>query len=209
MMPESLSSLLASGGPVVALLLALSIAATALLLLKLWQFATTGVGRHAALRKALSLWSEGRTEEAARTATAARSPAAKVFAHVLALAPGTAIDRAREDAERVAADELRGLRRHLRAIEVIAQSAPLLGLFGTVIGMIEVFRKLETSGAAADPSALAGGIWTALLATAMGLGVAIVFSAAGAWLEGVVENERSVMESALSGLFARYGASPA
>lgn len=205
MMPENLTTLLASGGPVVALLLFLSVAATALLLLKLWQFASLGVGRHAALRKALALWSEGRAEEAARAASAARSPAAKVFSHVLKLSPGTAIDRAREDAERVASDELRFLRRHLRAIEVIAQSAPLLGLFGTVIGMIEVFRQLQASGASADPASLAGGIWTALLATAMGLGVAIVFSAAGAWLEGAVENERSVMESALSGLFARYG----
>lgn len=203
-MPDELSAMLEAGGPVVALLLLLSVAATALLFLKLWQFAAMGVGRHGALRRAVALWIQGRGDDAARALGTTRNPAAKVFRHVLGLAPGTAVERAREDAERAAADELRALRRHLRAIEVIAQSAPLLGLFGTVIGMIQVFRQLEAAGAVVDPAQLAAGIWTALLATAMGLAVAIVFSAAGAWLEGIVENERAEMESALSGLFTHF-----
>jgi biopolymer transport protein ExbB len=85
---------------------------------------------------------------------------------------------------------------------VIAQSAPLLGLLGTVVGMIQAFNKLESSGAAVNPAQLAGGIWTALLATALGLGIAIVFSMVGAWFESKVENERSAIEMALTGFFA-------
>lgn len=58
-------------------------------------------------------------------------------------------------------------------LEIIAQVSPLIGLLGTVIGMIDSFNELELGGSLVDPSILAGGIWTALLTTAMGLIVAI------------------------------------
>ena len=54
-----------------------------------------------------------------------------------------------------------------------AQVSPLIGLLGTVIGMIDSFNKLELGGSLVDPAILAGGIWTAILTTAMGLIVAI------------------------------------
>jgi len=58
-------------------------------------------------------------------------------------------------------------------LEIIGQVSPLIGLLGTVIGMIDSFNELELGGSLVDPSILAGGIWTALLTTAMGLIVAI------------------------------------
>ncbi len=61
----------------------------------------------------------------------------------------------------------------LPSLEIIAQVSPLIGLLGTVIGMIDSFNELELGGSLVDPSVLAGGIWTALLTTAMGLIVAI------------------------------------
>ena len=61
----------------------------------------------------------------------------------------------------------------LPTLEVISQVSPLIGLLGTVIGMIDSFNELELGGSLVDPSILAGGIWTALLTTAMGLIVAI------------------------------------
>ena len=61
----------------------------------------------------------------------------------------------------------------LPSLEIIAQVSPLIGLLGTVIGMIVSFNELELGGSLVDPSILAGGIWTALLTTAMGLIVAI------------------------------------
>jgi biopolymer transport protein ExbB len=64
----------------------------------------------------------------------------------------------------------------LRPLEVIATVAPLLGLFGTVLGMIEAFKAMEAAGAQVDPAVLSGGIWQALLTTAVGLGVAIPVS---------------------------------
>lgn len=61
----------------------------------------------------------------------------------------------------------------LRPLEVIAASAPLLGLLGTVIGMIEAFSALSSAGSDINPSLLAAGIWKALLTTAAGLIVAL------------------------------------
>ncbi len=61
----------------------------------------------------------------------------------------------------------------LSILHVVAQSAPLLGLLGTVMGMIQAFIQIQTLGGQVNPSDLAGGIWTALVTTAAGLTVAI------------------------------------
>lgn len=64
------------------------------------------------------------------------------------------------------------LERFLNALGTIAAISPLLGLLGTVIGMIDVFAVITVQGAN-DTSQLAGGIWQALITTAAGLSVAI------------------------------------
>jgi len=64
------------------------------------------------------------------------------------------------------------LERFLNALGTIASISPLLGLLGTVIGMIDVFSVITVQGAN-DTSQLAGGIWKALITTAAGLSVAI------------------------------------
>ncbi|GAG69997.1 unnamed protein product [marine sediment metagenome] len=56
---------------------------------------------------------------------------------------------------------------------MIANVAPLLGLLGTVFGMIKAFMQIEMLGGSVDPSSLAGGIWEAMTTTAAGLTVAI------------------------------------
>ena len=70
-------------------------------------------------------------------------------------------------------DEFQKSERFLPSLEIISQTSPLIGLLGTVVGMIDSFNQLELGGSVVDPSVLAGGIWTALLTTAMGLIVAI------------------------------------
>jgi biopolymer transport protein ExbB len=98
-----------------------------------------------------------------------------------------------EEITRVAKRELAEARAGLRAIELIALIAPLLGLLGTVLGMIAAFRTLQESGGA-DPSDLAGGIWEALLTTAAGMAVAIPASIALTWFEGVTDRLRLDLE---------------
>jgi biopolymer transport protein ExbB len=204
-MSADLWTLLKLGGPVAVVLLLMSLIATVLSLFKAYQFFTRGVGKHRAAQAALSKWNSGMHEEALREVQAANSPVASILATAMQKITGKgAIAAIKEDVLRMALDEIRSLRSYLRGIELIAQTAPLLGLLGTVIGMIEAFNKLEGSGSAVNPAELAGGIWTALLATALGLMVAIVFSLAGAWLESRVENERAEMESLLTGVFAQH-----
>jgi biopolymer transport protein ExbB len=70
-------------------------------------------------------------------------------------------------------DLITEFRTSLRPLEVIAACAPLLGLLGTVIGMIEAFATLSSAGSDMNPALLAGGIWKALLTTAAGLIVAV------------------------------------
>lgn len=70
-------------------------------------------------------------------------------------------------------NKFKGIQFMMPSLEIISQVSPLIGLLGTVIGMIDSFNELELGGSLVDPSILAGGIWTALLTTAMGLLVAI------------------------------------
>lgn len=66
-----------------------------------------------------------------------------------------------------------GLRKYLRVINGVATVTPLLGLLGTVVGMIRAFNNIATADALGRPELLAGGISQALLTTAFGLSVAI------------------------------------
>ena len=80
-----------------------------------------------------------------------------------------AVTRASREAGR---QEAQKLERHIELIGTCAAISPLLGLLGTVVGMMAVFRDVEVSGLG-DPSQFANGIWQALITTAVGLAVAI------------------------------------
>lgn len=89
----------------------------------------------------------------------------------------TARQKSRADLEKVLnfkGDQLlAGFHKRLHALELISNIAPLLGLLGTITGMVQVFQKVASSTVAASPSLLAGGIWEALLTTVFGLMIAI------------------------------------
>jgi len=78
----------------------------------------------------------------------------------------------KESIEDVGRQVTHDLERFLDALGTIAEVSPLLGLLGTVFGMIEIFSELLHHGAG-DPTVLAGGISVALITTATGLSVAI------------------------------------
>lgn len=194
--------LLERGGPVVVIIALLSLAAMAVALLKFGQFLYYGVGRGRGVEAAIGHWIAGRSDEAVETASRRVGAAVFVLRHVMkALLRGAPEAVAREDAERVANLQLARLRSHLRVLEATAQIAPLLGLFGTVLGMMSAFQTLQAAGADADPAALAGGIWVALITTAAGLAVAIPAGLALYWFEGRVEREAGIIEAALSEVF--------
>jgi biopolymer transport protein ExbB len=70
-------------------------------------------------------------------------------------------------------DKLEQLSSSITFIRLVASSAPLLGLLGTVLGMIQAFKQVADMGGAVRPDTLASGIWVALLTTAEGLIIAI------------------------------------
>jgi biopolymer transport protein ExbB len=70
-------------------------------------------------------------------------------------------------------EEINTFGKNIRGLEVIATISPLMGLLGTVIGMVQAFSKVAEYQGQVDPGLLAGGIWVALLTTAAGLAVAI------------------------------------
>ncbi len=70
--------------------------------------------------------------------------------------------------------EAHALERNLLALATVAGLAPLLGFLGTVTGMIRAFMAVQRQGGSVDATVLAGGIWEALVTTAVGLSVGIV-----------------------------------
>jgi len=95
---------------------------------------------------------------------------------------------------------LRTLDKNLRGLAVIGSITPLLGLLGTVVGMIRAFMKIQELGGKVDASVLAGGIWEALITTAAGLSVAIPTLVAYHYFEGRVDNVDSQIKDIASEL---------
>jgi biopolymer transport protein ExbB len=110
---------------------------------------------------------------------------------------------AREEVMRLGARVMTQLRTGLRPLELIVTIAPLIGLLGTVLGMIEAFQALETTGGQADPAILAGGIWEALLTTAAGMGVAIPAAVALSWFEAIAERVQIDLEDLATRIFTQ------
>ena len=191
-----------AGGPVVAILIALSVIALTIVLVKLWQFGAVRVGERRTARAALRLHQAGRSDEALALAGHTKSPVARVLAQALrGQRRGLPEDKVREEVMRSGGEMLEALRAWFRPLEVIASLAPLLGLFGTVLGMIEAFQQLEQAGSQVNPAILSGGIWEALLTTAVGLAVAMPTVALLNWMERIVDRLAHEMESVVTQVF--------
>ena len=195
---QRLTDILALGGPVVAILIATSVATMSLIFYKLWQYKAAGVGRHIELSLAVEAWD--RQDRAAATAhlNKSRSYLAPVIAMSISGNSSTLSERVDAEAEA----RFAGLERGLNVLDMVSQLAPLLGLFGTVLGMIEAFQTLQGAGNSVDPALLAGGIWVALLTTAAGLAVAMPTSLILTWFEARMTRERIFANRALRTVFA-------
>lgn len=201
----SVLALLEAGGTVMWILAGLSVFALAIILNKLWDFGRAGIWRRREVNRALAEWQSGRDGAALEHLGRARDPVADVLRVALAGRMDEDVDDAvvREEVARRGAAWLESLRGGLRPLELIGTLAPLLGLLGTVIGMIDAFRELESAGSQVDPSVLSGGIWVALLTTAAGLSVAIPAVAAHTFLERQLEGLHHRMQDAATRVFSR------
>ena len=105
---------------------------------------------------------------------------------------------AEELSRQTAIVELATLSERMRSLDMVVQAATMLGLLGTVIGMIDAFSVLAVTDGAVDPTALASGIYVALITTAAGLAIALVAFFIATWLEGRIDRERNMMEAVMS-----------
>jgi biopolymer transport protein ExbB len=199
--------LTAIGGPVTALMLLMSVVATCLILAKLWELAGYGRNRSALAEQTLeqlrSSYTAKDRNEALLLVRNRRAPRLQALAAALQLSqPGNlALQDIQEETLRIARKSLNQMNMGLRPLEVIANLSPLMGLFGTVLGMIEAFRAMEAAGSQVDPSVLSGGIWQALLTTAVGLAIAIPVSLIHSAFERTTEREAQETQDSLEQLF--------
>ena len=205
---DSLMGLLDAGGTVMWILAALSVVALAIVLDRLWAFWRAGVWHHKAATRGLQAWEADRPRAALAELEGAPGPVADVLRTAVSGCMKRELDDAvvREEVARRGAAWLESLRSGMRPLELIGTLAPLLGLLGTVIGMIDAFQALEAAGSQVDPAVLSGGIWVALLTTAAGLSVAIPAVAAHSLLERKLERLHHRMQDSATRVFSYQGA---
>lgn len=184
------------GGLVMYALLALSVYALAVIIFKLIQFARSNVFDRSFIETVLNDIKHGDRIHAIQTLAGISGPIARIMLVTFECVANREMSQKSKEAEitRVGSADIRYLESHLRGLEMTAMISPLMGLLGTVIGMINSFSKLSLAGARVDPSILAGGIWEALLTTAGGLAVAIPALAAHYILDGIIERTRATMK---------------
>jgi biopolymer transport protein ExbB len=188
----TLFELLEQGGPLMIPIGILSVVAATLTFERIWALREQQIislDRH----KNVLAFLRDNNHEAAESAYASDTrPMARItlaaFRH-----RGVRRTELKEIMEEAGAIEVPRMSRFVEGIGTIAAVAPLLGLLGTVTGMIDVFQKVS---ATADPqiNELAGGIWEALVTTGAGLSVAIPSFLAYRWLESIVERRTQVLQ---------------
>ncbi|MCR9158095.1 MAG: MotA/TolQ/ExbB proton channel family protein [Rhodobacteraceae bacterium] len=193
-------SSIGTGGPIILLLATMSVFSLALIVYKIIQLLPVTKGA-ANRESALASFEAGNPDDALRKAEGGSAPADRVLAFAIkALGDGRSGPPLMTELLRRGNEELSRMNSNIRLLELVAMISPLLGLLGTVLGMIQSFQELEMAEGAANASVLAGGIWQALLTTAAGLLVAIPAAVGASLLSGRAERGAQVIEGAISQL---------
>ncbi len=166
-----MTEILEKGGVMMIPILVSSALALAVILERLYAFfIQTKLLKHETLDAVFDLAAHGRRAEAVALLQHEDSVFGPLFVDVLE-------EKDPAEYENVAAlrgsDILFELNKRLSILSVLGSVLPLMGLLGTVLGMIKVFARVAAAGDAADIAMLAGGIWEALITTAAGMAVAI------------------------------------
>lgn len=203
---ESIKTFMVAGGPVVAILLLFSVVAVTVIAIKLWQFwSIRGTGSQS-IALALQHIENGDRAQAMLLTGDRRNPRDDIIARSLRLLdkPHFTLEEVRDEVTRAARAHIVTLGSQLRILEVIAVVAPLLGLFGTVLGMIAAFQAMAAAGSQVNPAVLSSGIWEALLTTAVGLAVAIPASLFNSGFERFVETTAARISDDIGRIFTAH-----
>ncbi|MDH3838870.1 MAG: MotA/TolQ/ExbB proton channel family protein [Desulfobacteraceae bacterium] len=144
--------------------------------------------------KIISFLKSGKNAQAIELAKNSNSPMSRILNHAIEVKNRdwntleTVIGHATQE-------EVRGLSKYLQALATIGNVTPLLGLLGTVIGMIKAFMVIQEMGGKVNAAVLAGGIWEAMLTTALGLSVALPTMIGHSYLVSIVEDFEARLQS--------------
>jgi len=162
---------LIAGGPVMIPIVICSVLSVAIIVERALALRDSRIIPTTFIREVRRLVSAGKEDALLELSRKSRTPIARVI-HTTVLSRSLPGETLREAVQTVGKDQANKLSRHLAVLATITSIAPLLGLLGTVTGMIRVFSVITSKGVT-NPSDLAGGISEALLTTAAGLVVAI------------------------------------
>lgn len=177
---------LSKGGILIGPILLCSVLALAIFLERLIRFAQVRFRGFELVERVARFMREGDDDQALNLAMGSNSPMGRVLTNALEVK-----DQDKETLEAVIVhstdEEVRELSRYLQALATIGSMAPLLGLLGTVLGMIKAFMVIQQMGGKVNAAVLAGGIWEAMLTTALGLAVALPTMVAHSYLVSKVD----------------------
>jgi biopolymer transport protein ExbB len=167
-----MSTLLANGGPVIWLILIAAASAAVVFVERALFCHRSQINSAEFLNGVRTVVKRGNVVEAIAICDATAGPVARlVKAAILHRELGR--DRVREAVEEAGLVEVPQLEERLNLLATIAQISPLLGLFGTLVGFIEIFKVIGNEGLYSNVAQLSLGIWHALICAAAGIAVAI------------------------------------
>ncbi|MDD2315782.1 MAG: MotA/TolQ/ExbB proton channel family protein [Desulfobacterales bacterium] len=172
---------LSKGGVLVIPILLCSVLSLAIFVERLIRFTRLRSRGAGLAEKTVAMMKSGQDQEAYEMLIQSNSPMGRVLAQAIEVK-----DQDRETLETVIAhstdEEVRSLSSYVQALATMGNIAPLLGLLGTVLGMIKAFMVIQQMGGKVNAAVLAGGIWEAMLTTALGLAVALPTMVAHSYL---------------------------
>lgn len=178
----------ALGGPVMYPLLLCSIFSVAVGIERFWYLLRSRIDTDDLLEDIKLSLGQGKVLEAMQVAKKARGPVAAVLASGIAH-----YDQSREEIKEhmsaVGREEIYKMERRLGALDMIVTISPLLGILGTVTGIISSFNVMAALEGVAQASALSSGIAEALITTAAGLIIAVPTMALTAYLNGIINSQ--------------------
>jgi len=181
MIDSNIISFISKGGVLVIPIFLCSVIALAIFCERLIRFALMRSRGAGLAEKVADLLKKGEDKKAIDLANESRSPMGRILVQAMGARDGD-----REILETVIVnatdEEVRYLSAYTQALATIGNIAPILGLLGTVIGMIKAFMVIQQMGGKVNASVLAGGIWEAMLTTALGLAVALPTMVAHSYL---------------------------
>jgi len=174
---------LLKGGPILWIILALAIPVLAIVVERLLYFRRIATDEDKLFARVKTAVEKGHFDEALAICDTVEAPLGGLIRAGIEnrTLPEAELKEAVRDA---AVKELPQIEHTIQAVNVIANISPLMGLLGTVSGIISSFNILGQFGAVSDPSVLAKGISEALLTTAAGIVIAVPSMVAYAWLSG-------------------------